>query len=57
MLERALLWLPRAIYRVLRGFFLGIANWIAGLPESIRSLFPYPSLERPEKLEPGKDLS
>ena len=56
MLKRALLWLPRAIYRVLRGFFLGIANWIAGLPESIASLFPDPSLERPEQLEPGKDL-
>ena len=57
MLERALLWLPRAIYRGLRVFFLGIAHWIAGLPESIRSLFPDPSLERPEKLEPGEDLS
>ena len=56
MLKRALLWLPRAIYRVLRGLFLGIANWIAELPEWIASLFPDPSLERPEQLEPGKDL-
>jgi hypothetical protein len=56
VLQRALLWLPRAIYRVLRGFFLGIANWIAELPESIASLFPDPSLEKPEQLEPAKDL-
>jgi hypothetical protein len=56
VLERALLWLPRAIYRVLRGFFLGIANWIAEMPAWIASLLPDPSLERPEQLEPGKDL-
>jgi hypothetical protein len=56
VLQRALLWLPRAIYRVLRGFFLGIANWIAEMPKWIASLFPDPSLEKPEQLEPGKDL-
>jgi hypothetical protein len=56
VLKRALLWLPRAIYRVLRGFFLGIANWLAEMPEWIVSLFPDPSLERPEQLEAGKDL-
>ena len=56
MLVGALRSIGAAIYRVVRGFFLGIANWISGLPEWIASLFPQPGLEKPEALEPGENL-
>ena len=48
--------LVAASYRGVRGIFVGIANWIAGLPEWIRTLVPDHELEQPEELQPGKDL-